>query len=167
MVRNSGQHVPQESVPALFEPFRRLTADRTAQSGGTGLGLAIVRSITTAHNGTVRAYAHPDGGLTVEVTLPPAPQALHPAHPSPHPLALPPPLARRPRPCPRPLAAARCPAGHVRGSLPFLHGQRIVLALIFVARTPIQSFAANHFQRKDDSGTDPAGTGTAAGRSAE
>jgi|HubBroStandDraft_3_1064219.scaffolds.fasta_scaffold10099_2 signal transduction histidine kinase len=179
-VRNSGQHVPQESVPALFEPFRRLTADRTAQSGGTGLGLAIVRSITTAHNGTVRAYAHPDGGLTVEVTLPPAPQALHPAHPSPHPLPLPPPLARRPRPCPRPLTAARrprpcprpltaarCPAGHVRGSLPGLHGQPIVLALIFVARTPIQSFAANHFQRKDDSGTDPAGTGTAAGRSAE
>lgn len=69
-VRNSGQRVPQEAVPALFEPFRRLDADRTGQAGGTGLGLSIVRSITTAHGGTVRACPGAEGGLAVEVTLP-------------------------------------------------------------------------------------------------
>lgn len=69
-VRNSGQQVPQEAVPALFEPFRRLAADRTEQAGGTGLGLSIVRSITTAHSGTVRACPGTEGGLTIEVTLP-------------------------------------------------------------------------------------------------
>jgi hypothetical protein len=34
---------------------------------------------------------------------------------------------------------------------------KIVLALIVVARTPIQSFAANKDQRKDESGAGPAG----------
>ena len=73
-VSNTGQCVPAEQVPALFEPFRRLTADRTDHGGGAGLGLSIVRSITAAH-GTVRAHPRPGGGLIVEIDLPPAPPA--------------------------------------------------------------------------------------------
>jgi signal transduction histidine kinase len=69
-VRNTGQVVPAEAMPALFEPFRRLTADRTNQGGGAGLGLSIVRSITAAHGGTVRAQPRPGGGLIVEIDLP-------------------------------------------------------------------------------------------------
>jgi signal transduction histidine kinase len=69
-VRNTGQVVPAEAMPALFEPFRRLTADRTNQGGGAGLGLSIVRSITTAHGGSVRAQPRPGGGLIVEIDLP-------------------------------------------------------------------------------------------------
>jgi signal transduction histidine kinase len=45
-VRNTGQRVPAEAVTSLFEPFRRLTADRIDHGGGAGLGLSIVRSIT-------------------------------------------------------------------------------------------------------------------------
>jgi signal transduction histidine kinase len=55
-VHNTGPAIPAEAVSSLFEPFRRLTADRTNHSGGAGLGLSIVRSITTAHGGTVRAW---------------------------------------------------------------------------------------------------------------
>ena len=69
-VRNSGQHIPAEAVAALFEPFRRLTADRVSRDGGVGLGLSIVRSITTAHGGTIRAQPGGQGGLTVEIDLP-------------------------------------------------------------------------------------------------
>jgi signal transduction histidine kinase len=69
-VRNTGQRVPAEVVPALFEPFRRLTAARTYQRDGAGLGLSIVRSIVTAHSGTVAAASIDDGGLEVTVTLP-------------------------------------------------------------------------------------------------
>lgn len=69
-VRNTGQHVPPEAVTLLFEPFRRLTPDRTNHSGGTGLGMSIVRSITTAHGGTVRARPRSEGGLIVEIDLP-------------------------------------------------------------------------------------------------
>jgi signal transduction histidine kinase len=71
-VVNTGQRVPAEQVPALFEPFRRLTADRTNHGGGAGLGLSIVRSITAAHGGTVRARPRPEGGLVVEIDLPSA-----------------------------------------------------------------------------------------------
>ena len=75
IVRNTGQIVPAEAMPALFEPFRRLTADRTNHDGGAGLGMSIVRSITTAHGGTVRAQPRPGGGLIVEIDMPPAPSA--------------------------------------------------------------------------------------------
>lgn len=72
-VTNTGQGVPAEQVPALFEPFRRLTADRTGHAGGAGLGLSIVRSITAAHGGSARARPRHGGGLIVEIDLPPAP----------------------------------------------------------------------------------------------
>jgi signal transduction histidine kinase len=71
-VSNTGQQVPAEEVSALFEPFRRLTADRTDHGRGAGLGLSIVRSITAAHNGTIRARPRTESGLIVEINLPPA-----------------------------------------------------------------------------------------------
>ena len=76
-VSNTGQPIPAEQVPALFEPFRRLTADRTDHGGGAGLGLSIVRSITAAHGGTVQARPRPGGGLIAEIDLPPASTAVH------------------------------------------------------------------------------------------
>jgi signal transduction histidine kinase len=71
-VRNTGDQVPAEAVPTLFEPFKRLGADRirTGGRGGVGLGLAIVRSIVVAHAGSIRAQPRPGGGLEIEVTLP-------------------------------------------------------------------------------------------------
>jgi signal transduction histidine kinase len=69
-VRNTGQVVPAESVAALFEPFRRLSADRTNHSGGAGLGMSIARSITTAHGGTIRARPRSEGGRIVDIELP-------------------------------------------------------------------------------------------------
>jgi signal transduction histidine kinase len=70
-VANSGPVVARYDVPALFEPFRRLGADRLA-SGGAGLGLSIVRAVVTAHGGTVGAEPRETGGLVVTVTLPAA-----------------------------------------------------------------------------------------------
>ncbi|GAA3541857.1 hypothetical protein GCM10022222_26920 [Amycolatopsis ultiminotia] len=69
-VRNTGEPVPAEVVPSLFDPFRRLTADRTNHRDGAGLGLSIVRSIATAHDSTVTAVPGEDGGLRVDVTMP-------------------------------------------------------------------------------------------------
>jgi signal transduction histidine kinase len=69
-VHNTGVHVPAESVSALFEPFRRLTAERVHQRDGAGLGLSIVRSICSAHGGTVHARPGDQGGLRVEIGLP-------------------------------------------------------------------------------------------------
>jgi signal transduction histidine kinase len=70
-VSNTGDRAlsPAETE-AIFEPFRRLDAERTGSGTGTGLGLSIVRSVATAHGGRVAADAHEGGGLTVSVRLP-------------------------------------------------------------------------------------------------
>jgi signal transduction histidine kinase len=69
-IHNSGQHVPAEAIQSLFDPFRRLSADRTNHRDGAGLGLSIVRSIAAAHHGTVTAEPGTEGGLRVVVKLP-------------------------------------------------------------------------------------------------
>lgn len=68
VVANTGPVVPDNALPALFEPFQRL--QERVGGHGFGLGLAIVASIATAHHGSVSAQARPEGGLTVTVTLP-------------------------------------------------------------------------------------------------
>ncbi|MER7009415.1 HAMP domain-containing sensor histidine kinase [Dactylosporangium sp. NPDC000555] len=73
-VANSGPVVPRYEIPNLFEPFRRLGAERAA-APGAGLGLSIVRAVTGAHGGTVHAEPRNGGGLVVTVILPTAPPA--------------------------------------------------------------------------------------------
>ena len=68
-IANSGPVIPEDLVPALFEPFRRVE-ERTSVRDGTGLGLAIVRSIGAAHGAVVEAHSLPAGGLRILVTLP-------------------------------------------------------------------------------------------------
>ena len=70
-IANSGPVIPEELVPSLFEPFRRVE-ERTSTRDGAGLGLAIVRSIGTAHGASVEAHSLPAGGLRIMVTLPAA-----------------------------------------------------------------------------------------------
>jgi signal transduction histidine kinase len=67
---NTGPLVPQDAVPSLFEPFRRLDRDRTGGRNGAGLGLSIVRSVAHAHEGMVYAEANAGGGLRIVVDLP-------------------------------------------------------------------------------------------------
>ncbi|HYU05168.1 MAG TPA: HAMP domain-containing sensor histidine kinase, partial [Jatrophihabitantaceae bacterium] len=81
-VDNTGPPIPPYEVPSLFAPFRRLaTTERHADSTlastsrGAGLGLSIVRSVANAHGGDVHATPRDDGGLTVNVRLPAAPEA--------------------------------------------------------------------------------------------
>ncbi|WP_245173589.1 sensor histidine kinase [Streptomyces aureus] len=78
-IDNSGPVIPREQVAGLFQPFRRLGADRTRTQprgrgrprDGLGLGLSIVTAVATAHGGTVEAWPRPRGGLSVRVTFPP------------------------------------------------------------------------------------------------
>ena len=70
VVTNTGPHVPAAAIAGLFEPFRRLDADRTSHRAGAGLGLSIVRSVAAAHGGEVSATPNPHGGLRISVDLP-------------------------------------------------------------------------------------------------
>ncbi|MER7544931.1 HAMP domain-containing sensor histidine kinase [Spirillospora sp. NPDC127506] len=69
-VVNTGRPVPAYEVAAIFEPFRRLRADRTGSKEGAGLGLSIVRAVVDAHGGTIETLPRPDGGLSITVRLP-------------------------------------------------------------------------------------------------
>ncbi|GAA1406621.1 HAMP domain-containing sensor histidine kinase [Catellatospora coxensis] len=69
IVTNTGALISPHEVPALFEPFRRLT-DRVGSARGSGLGLSIVRAVAQAHGGDALAIPRPDGGLSVRVILP-------------------------------------------------------------------------------------------------
>ncbi|MCU1376329.1 MAG: histidine kinase [Actinomycetia bacterium] len=69
-VSNGGPNIDPAMVEALFEPFRRLTPDRTGGDTSAGLGLSIVRAVARAHGGDASADALSTGGLRVEVRLP-------------------------------------------------------------------------------------------------
>jgi signal transduction histidine kinase len=68
-IANSGPFIPDDAVPSLFEPFRRMDA-RTGVHDGVGLGLSIARSVVTAHRATVTARSQPAGGLDIAVVIP-------------------------------------------------------------------------------------------------
>jgi signal transduction histidine kinase len=78
-IDNTGPVIPREQVAGLFQPFRRLGAERTRAQprgkggprDGLGLGLSIVTAVATAHGGTVEAWPRSRGGLSVRVTFPP------------------------------------------------------------------------------------------------
>ncbi len=63
-VRDVGPGVPAKILGTLFTPFI------TTKANGLGIGLTIVQSIINAHDGTVVARNHPEGGAIFTVTLP-------------------------------------------------------------------------------------------------
>ncbi|MEP6606073.1 MAG: ATP-binding protein [Nitrosospira sp.] len=69
-IRDQGPGVPEADTQRIFEPFYRVSAARERDSGGTGLGLAITARVMLLHGGNVVACNHPDGGLSVTLTLP-------------------------------------------------------------------------------------------------
>lgn len=70
-VTDTGQGIPTEFLPHIFERFRQADSSMTRTHGGLGIGLAIVKHLVEMHGGTVRAKsAGPDQGATFEVTLP-------------------------------------------------------------------------------------------------
>jgi signal transduction histidine kinase len=77
-VANTGTAIPADQVERLFQPFRRLAADRTG-GDGLGLGLSIVQAIAEAHGAPVTARPRPGGGLSVEVAFAAGPANARPA----------------------------------------------------------------------------------------
>ena len=69
-VRDEGPGIPEAELERVFEPFQRLEASRSRDTGGTGLGLGIARNIARAHGGDIVLRNVPGGGLEGVLTLP-------------------------------------------------------------------------------------------------
>jgi two-component system sensor histidine kinase CpxA len=68
-VSDSGPGVPEAMLQQIFDPFFRLEASRSRETGGVGLGLAIVKTCIEACQGTVRAQNRQPTGLQVSIVL--------------------------------------------------------------------------------------------------
>lgn len=69
-ISDTGPGIPPEHLPALFDRFYRVEADRARRSGGAGLGLSIAYEIVRAHNGDISVESEPGRGTTFTVDLP-------------------------------------------------------------------------------------------------
>ncbi|MDH3288820.1 MAG: ATP-binding protein [Betaproteobacteria bacterium] len=69
-VCDEGPGIPEGELERVFEPFHRLEASRSRDTGGTGLGLSIARNIARAHGGDIVLRNLSAGGLEAVLTLP-------------------------------------------------------------------------------------------------
>ena len=70
-ITDTGEGIPVEHLPHLFERFYRVDAARDRAHGGSGIGLAIARALVEAHGGRITAVSPgPGKGSTFTIRLP-------------------------------------------------------------------------------------------------
>jgi heavy metal sensor kinase len=69
-VADTGQGIPAEDIPHLFERFYRVDKSRSRIQGRNGLGLAICKAIVDAHGATIDVSSQAGVGSTFTVRLP-------------------------------------------------------------------------------------------------
>ena len=69
-VSDTGQGIPAEDTPHLFERFYRADKSRSRIQGRNGLGLAICKAIVDAHGGGIEVSSQVGVGSTFTVRLP-------------------------------------------------------------------------------------------------
>ena len=69
IITDSGEGIPQDFLPSVFEPFRQADGSTTRPHSGLGLGLSIVKHLTEAMGGTVNVTSKAGSGTTFTVWL--------------------------------------------------------------------------------------------------
>ena len=69
-VHNTGEAIPAQVQPHLFERFYRADAARNREQGGFGLGLAIAAAIVERHRGKISVHSAPGEGTAFTAALP-------------------------------------------------------------------------------------------------
>jgi signal transduction histidine kinase len=67
-VRDTGEGIPAEEQPFVFDRFYR--GDRSREGRSAGLGLAIARGLVSAHGGAIDLVSAPGRGSTFTVRIP-------------------------------------------------------------------------------------------------
>lgn len=68
-IKDTGDGIPANDLPHIFEPFYRIQKIGQRHEG-TGLGLSIVKSIVEQHQGIISVQSETGEGSTFTVTLP-------------------------------------------------------------------------------------------------
>jgi two-component system sensor histidine kinase BaeS len=69
-VSDTGEGIPLEHLPYIFERFYRADKSRSRTTGGTGLGLAIAKQLVEAHGGRIGVQSQIGQGAIFTFTLP-------------------------------------------------------------------------------------------------
>lgn len=69
-VTDTGEGIPAEDIPLVFERFYRVDKSRARATGGSGLGLTIARRLIEAHGGRVEAQSETGKGASFTFTIP-------------------------------------------------------------------------------------------------
>ncbi len=59
--KNTGEPIPKQDIPHLFERFYRSSASRSRKEGGYGLGLSIAQTIATNHGSKISVVSDSSG----------------------------------------------------------------------------------------------------------
>lgn len=70
VVEDDGPGIPETERARVFEPFVRLEASRSSETGGSGLGLTLVKAIAEGHGGAITLENREEGGLRARLRLP-------------------------------------------------------------------------------------------------
>jgi len=69
-VADTGEGIPPEDLPSIFERFYRVDKSRTRATGGSGLGLTIAKRLVEAHGGTIKVQSELGKGSRFTFALP-------------------------------------------------------------------------------------------------
>ena len=71
-VQDTGEGIPSEELPYVFNRFHRVDKSRHTESGESGLGLAIVKALVEAQGGSAAVESTSPKGTTIRLVLPEA-----------------------------------------------------------------------------------------------
>lgn len=69
-VADTGEGIPAEEIPNIFERFYRVDKSRARSTGGHGLGLTIARRLVEAHGGKIEVESELGKGSRFTFTVP-------------------------------------------------------------------------------------------------
>lgn len=69
-VSDTGEGIPAQDLPNIFERFYRVDRSRARATGGSGLGLTIAKRLVEAHGGKIEAQSKLGRGSRFSFTIP-------------------------------------------------------------------------------------------------